>query len=284
MSRSRPQPTDARPQDLPVKAELPRLRVEYVKDSRLAFLGHLDLIATVERCIRRARLPFSVGNGFARRVRIQFTSALPVGASSSCEYFDLRLTEPVDAQEALCALRAATPAALRPVRAAYVPGRLPALEAWLDRSSWELLAQGAGFDAARIARGVELVRERGELTYLRGEKEKRVDVASTLVGFEARDAEGGVALSVETRLSGCALRPRSFSTPRLTPRACPAPPPCACDACARDTRKVGVLWNLLDRFARRTGHHYPEQGRITSARPALRLFPCGIRRSRQLSC
>lgn len=208
MSGSRPQPTDARPQDLPVKAELPRLRVEYVKDSRLAFLGHLDLIATVERCIRRACLPFSVGNGFARRVRIQFTSALPVGASSSCEYFDLRLTEPVNAQEALCALRAATPAALRPVRAAYVPGRLPALEAWLDRSSWELLAQGAGFDAARIARGVELVRERGELTYLRGEKEKRVDVASTLVGFEARDAEGGVALSVETRLAGCALRPQ----------------------------------------------------------------------------
>ena len=208
MSGSRPQPTDARPQDLPVKAELPRLRVEYVKDSRLAFLGHLDLIATVERCIRRAGLPFSVGNGFARRVRIQFTSALPVGASSACEYFDLRLTEHVDPNEALCALRGATPSALKPVRAAYVPGRLPALEAWLDRSSWELLVPGAGLDAAQIARGVEAVRERGELTYMRGEKAKRVDVASTLVGFEARDVEGGVEVCLETRLAGCALRPQ----------------------------------------------------------------------------
>ena len=208
MSGSRPQPTDARPQDLPVKAELPRLRVEYVKDSRLAFLGHLDLIATVERCIRRARLPFSVGNGFARRVRIQFTSALPVGASSTCEYFDLRLTERLDADEALALLRAATPSALEPVRAAYVPGRLPALEAWLNRSSWEVAATGCAFDAAQIARAVEAVRDRGELTYLRGQKEKRVDVAATLAGFEAHDVDGGVELSVETRLAGCALRPQ----------------------------------------------------------------------------
>lgn len=208
MTQSRPQPFDGRPQDLPVKAELPRLRVEYAKDSRLAFLGHLDLIATVERCIRRAGLPFSVGNGFARRVRIQFSGALPVGASSAREYFDLRLTERVDPAEALERLRAATPSALAPSRAAYVPGRLPALEAWLDRSEWEVEAPGAPFDAAGILRGVDAVRERGELTYLRGEKVKRVDVAATLAGFSARDAAGGVRMRVETRSAGCSLRPQ----------------------------------------------------------------------------
>lgn len=202
------QPYEGRPQDMPVKAELPRLRVEYVKDSRLAFLGHLDLIATVERCIRRARLPFSIGNGFARRLRIQFTQALPVGASSSCEYFDLRLTEPIEAGEALERLRRATPPALAPSRAAYVPGRLPALEAWLDRSTWELEALAAPYDARDAERGVREVLERGELTYLRGEKEKRVDVAATLAGFEARDVQGGVAMTLDTRLSGCALRPQ----------------------------------------------------------------------------
>ena len=70
MSGSRPQPTDARPQDLPVKAELPRLRVEYVKDSRLAFLGHLDLIATVERCIRRAQAEWGVTVYLELHVRV----------------------------------------------------------------------------------------------------------------------------------------------------------------------------------------------------------------------
>lgn len=197
-----------RPQDLPTKAELARLRVEYGKDERLAFLGHLDLIGTIERCIRRAGLPFSLGNGFARRMRIQFSQALPVGASSSCEYFDLRLEGRVDASEALAALAAATPAALAPRRAAYVDGSLPALEAWLDRSSWEVVALGAPFSASDLAEAIHLVEGRGTITYLRGEKERTVEVGPMLVGFEARDEMGGVGLSLETRSSNAgSLRP-----------------------------------------------------------------------------
>lgn len=197
-----------RPQDLPTKAELARLRVEYGKDERLAFLGHLDLIGTIERCIRRAGLPFSLGNGFARRMRIQFSQALPVGASSSCEYFDLRLEGRVDASEALAALAAATPSALAPRRAAYVDGSLPALEAWLDRSSWEVVALGAPFSASDLAEAIRLVEGRGTITYLRGEKERTVEVGPMLVGFEARDEMGGVGLSLETRSSNAgSLRP-----------------------------------------------------------------------------
>ena len=124
MSGARPQPWgDAKPQDLSLIKELPRIRVEYGKGDRLAFLGHLEVLETQNRCIRRARLPFSIGNGFARRMRIQFSQALPVGASSTCEYFDLRLSEEIPADEVLARLRAATPPALAPTRAAYVEGR-----------------------------------------------------------------------------------------------------------------------------------------------------------------
>lgn len=208
MMRGRPQPIDARPQDLPTKAELARLRVEYEKGSRLAYLGHLDLISTIERCIRRSGLPFSLGNGFARRMRVQFSGALPVGASSRSEFFDLRLNERVDASEALDLLRSATPRALRPIRASYVPGRLSALEAWLNRSSWEVVCPDAPFGASELLRGIEAVRQIGTITYLRGEKEKRVDVRSCLVDAEAVDIQGGVRLVLETRQEGTgALRP-----------------------------------------------------------------------------
>ena len=120
------------------KRELPRLRFRYGKDERLAFLGHLEVIGTIDRCVRRARLPFSIGNGFARRMRIQFSQALPVGASSCCEYFDVKLTERIDAAEALAMLAAATPPALAPVAAAYVDEPQGALEAWLTRAAWEV--------------------------------------------------------------------------------------------------------------------------------------------------
>ena len=70
------------------KRELPRLRFQYGKDERLAFLGHLEVIGTIDRCVRRARLPFSIGNGFARRMRMpargraRATRCASVGAAS----------------------------------------------------------------------------------------------------------------------------------------------------------------------------------------------------------
>lgn len=210
MSGARPQPWgDAKPQDLSLIKELPRLRVEYAKDDRLAFLGHLEVLETVSRCIRRAQLPFSVGNGFARRMRIQFSQALPVGASSACEYFDLRLSEDIGCEEALARLAAATPAALAPTRAAFVDGRAPALESWLTRSGWEVLVKDCAVGADELAERIERARAAGELTYMRGDKPKRIDVSSALVSFEAEDAAGGVSLRLDTRSSNAgSLRPQ----------------------------------------------------------------------------
>ena len=209
MSPSRQQPTSARPQDLPVKAGLPRLRVAYKKGERLAYLGHLEVLMTMERSLRRAGLPVSLGNGFARRMRVQFSQALPVGASSVCEYLDVRLDERVDADEALERLRRATPPELAPFRAAYVRRDLPALEAWLNRADWAV-ELGAACSADELSDAISELWRRGEIRYLRGEKEKVVDLASTLAGFEVGAAgEGSLALSVDTRTSPAgSLRPQ----------------------------------------------------------------------------
>lgn len=206
----RPQPWgDAKPQDLSIIDELPRLRVEYAKDERLAYLGHLEVIETIMRCVRRAGLPFSLGNGFARRMRIQFSQALPVGASSACEYFDLRLTRPMDAQECLELLRASTPSPLAPTRAGFVAGSAPALESWLTRAGWRVEVLGCRAGASELACAIEGVRAEGTISYLRGEKTKRIDVASSLVSFEVADACGCVALTLDTRSSNAgSLRPQ----------------------------------------------------------------------------
>ncbi|MDO4428107.1 MAG: TIGR03936 family radical SAM-associated protein [Atopobiaceae bacterium] len=223
MSRPQCQPVPERPQDLPIKAELARLRVAYVKDRRLAYLGHLDLISTVERCVRRSGLPFSIGNGFARRMRIQFSSALPVGASSACELFDLRLTRRVDVDEALAALRAATPPALAPYRAAYVDGRLPAPEAWLDRTQWSV-ELGPACPTDELSDAIESVWRHGEIRYLRGEKEKVVDLSRTLLGFRVGEGGGGLTVALDTRSgAGGALRPQVLLDAAFSEMGRPAP-------------------------------------------------------------
>ena len=197
------------------KPDLNRLRVSFGKDGRLAFLGHLEVINTIERSVRRAGLPFSVVNGFARRMRVQFSQALPVGAASRCEYYDLYLTERVDAREALERLRAATPSALAPTAAAYVDGWLPALEAWLTRARWEarLFGSGEGFGAVRLDEALSELREVGSIDFMRGDKPRHLDLGPTLVGWDARmgEDEGGwrtIDLVLETRSSNLgALRP-----------------------------------------------------------------------------
>lgn len=189
---------------MPGREQLHRLRVEYCKDGRLAYLGHLEVINTMGRCIRRSGLPFSVGNGFARRIRLQFSQALPVGASSRCEYYDLLLTERVGEKDALCRLGDATSGGLAPLRCGYVPRELPALEAWLTRSAWEV-SFSQGIDRAALDDGLRQLLNRGSLEYLRGEKRKVVDLTQTLVGWGW--GEPGV-LTLQTRATNQAsLRP-----------------------------------------------------------------------------
>lgn len=47
-----------------------RLRVRYGKRDRLKYLGHLEVIHTIERIVRRAGLPYAVTQGFSPHMRV----------------------------------------------------------------------------------------------------------------------------------------------------------------------------------------------------------------------
>lgn len=67
---------------------------------------------------------------------------------------------------------------------------------------------GAPVGAAELSSAIEGLRQEGDLTYLRGEKEKHIDLSEALVGFSASDADGSIALALDTRSSNAgALRP-----------------------------------------------------------------------------
>lgn len=204
----------------PVEQTLFRLRVRYVKRGRLAYLGHLEVIHTVERIVRRARMPFAVTQGFSPRLRAGFSSALPVGTASSCEWYDLFLTELVPADEALSRLRAASPADLAPQEAAYIALRAPALTADITRACYRIAltpALGMRFTADEVRRALERVVAAGSVSYQRGKKQKVLDFTRTLASFSVEgSAHGGpnvadgsdIELFLDTRCDNeGALRP-----------------------------------------------------------------------------
>jgi len=139
-----------------------RLRVRYGKRDRLKYLGHLEVIHTIERIVRRAGLPYAVTQGFSPHMRVGFSSALPVGTSSTCEWYDLFMTEFVALDEAFGRLAAASPADLAPIEAAYIDVRTPALTAQLTRLSYRIdlhLDPEAPVSADEVRRALDTLRE-----------------------------------------------------------------------------------------------------------------------------
>lgn len=201
--------------------KLVRLRVRYVKDGRLAFLGHLEVMNTIMRSVRRSGVPFSVGNGFARRMRIQFSQALPVGASSRAEYYDLMLTEELAEDELLSLLKRATPSHLAPNAARIMPRKVPALEAWAQRARWSCDLMGQGLEREAFLASLAALQDAGEIQYMRGEKPKRIDLNQTLVGYQVSEGEGGLHVDLDTNSTNeGSLRPQvlfnaAMETPTL---------------------------------------------------------------------
>ena len=162
-----------------------RLRVRYGKRDRLKYLGHLEVIHTIERIVRRAGLPYAVTQGFSPHMRVGFSSALPVGTSSTCEWYDLFMTEFVALDEAFGRLAAASPADLAPIEAAYIDVRTPALTAQLTRLSYRI---DLHLDPEAPAAIDMLCADHG-IDYARGKKSKRLDLDHTLVGYELTAGE-----------------------------------------------------------------------------------------------
>lgn len=188
-----------------------RLRVRYVKQGRLRYLGHLEVLHTIERIVRRAGLPYAVTQGFSPHMRAGFSAALPVGSLSSCEWFDVFLTELVPASDALERLRAAAPVDLSPQEAGYVDVRADALTAFITRAEYRIGLFGAvpGVTLERLREALASVSARGEIPYARGKKEKVLDLGKTLLAYDVKAAEDGAfVLDLSTRMDNDgALRP-----------------------------------------------------------------------------
>lgn len=190
-----------------------KLRVKYVKEGRLRYLGHLELAHTIERVVRRAGLPYAVTQGFSPHMRVGFSSALPVGTASECEWYDLYLTDYVPVPEALDALAAATPWDMRPVRAAYVDVRTPALTACITRAEYRIAltaSEGSRWSVADLERALGDLTAKGSIGYLRGRKRKTLDLQRTLLGYRATPVAdpAGAVLELDTYMDNeGSLRP-----------------------------------------------------------------------------
>lgn len=69
--------------------------LRYSKTGLLRFIGHLDMLQTWERILRRANVPLAFSQGFSPRPILSLAAPLPVGLLSQAEYLELETSEEV---------------------------------------------------------------------------------------------------------------------------------------------------------------------------------------------
>jgi radical SAM-linked protein len=104
------------------------VRVTFARGENTRYVGHLDMVRTWERIIRRADLPIAYSEGFNPRPRLTFAAALPVGCTSDQEVLDVILSPPCDLADVRARLDRAVPAGIQVVDLAEVPYSAPALQ------------------------------------------------------------------------------------------------------------------------------------------------------------
>lgn len=119
-------------------AQAQRLRLTYSKGEALRYVGHLDFVRAWERVLRRAGVPLAYSEGFNPQPKLQFASALPLGATGTHELLDVILSEPVAPGSFLDRVRPQLPAGLDLLAVEEVPLKTAALQARMLSSTWQI--------------------------------------------------------------------------------------------------------------------------------------------------
>ena len=94
------------------------VRAVFSKKGRAVYISHLDLFRTMQRALKRSKLPVWYSQGFNPHIYLNFPLALSLGVESDTEFMDLAFTEEVDTEKAKEILNAVMPEGLSVIRIA----------------------------------------------------------------------------------------------------------------------------------------------------------------------
>lgn len=89
------------------------MMVAFEKGEALRYIGHLDLMRTMQRALRRSGLPIKYSNGFNPHIRLSFAAPLSVGVIGLRELMEVPLEDGVTEEKFMEGMNAVLPGCLR---------------------------------------------------------------------------------------------------------------------------------------------------------------------------
>lgn len=118
-----------------------KLIAAYQKGKEIAMISHLDIQRTLQRTFRRANLPLLYSNGFNPHPQFSFATAAATGMSSSCEWFEVQLSEEIDPAEFMRRANAVMPRGMQISGAFAAPESFGSLSAKLRAAEYRINIQ-----------------------------------------------------------------------------------------------------------------------------------------------
>ena len=184
-----------------------KLRLLFIKEAQAAYISHLDLLRTFQRCFPRTELDIKHSQGFHPHPIISIVLPLPVGQSSDCELLDFEVTQTTDGSGIAEKLNTGMPSGLR-VLECYEAKR-PVRELALLRADLEL-----DYDNGVPEGAADKLKElfgRGELIIQKRTKRKEmadVDIAPMIHSVELTEGENVVRGTVVVQAQNPGLNPQ----------------------------------------------------------------------------
>ena len=114
------------------------MMLAFEKGQEVRFIGHLDLMRTIQRALRRSHLPIKYSNGFNPHIRLSFAAPLSVGVAGKREMMEVPVEEGTTPQEFMDKLNAVLPACLRMVSARPISDDFPTLMSLMAGSVYSI--------------------------------------------------------------------------------------------------------------------------------------------------
>lgn len=106
-----------------------RMIVVFEKGFALRHIGHLDLMRTIQRALRRTDLPIRYSKGFSPHIQLSFAAPLSVGVVGAREVMDVPMEGDVTGEVFVAAMNTVLPQCLRVMAARPVAEDFPTLMA-----------------------------------------------------------------------------------------------------------------------------------------------------------
>jgi len=116
--------------------------VVFEKGYALRHIGHLDLLRTIQRALRRTDLPIRYSNGFNPHIQLSFAAPLSVGVVGLREVMDVPIQGECDEAVFTRELNRALPGCLQVCQSRAVPDDFPTLMALVAGSRIRVEVEG----------------------------------------------------------------------------------------------------------------------------------------------